>query len=148
MPLKNQVDPKWKHFGNWLRFDPTLMNIIETDNRRRSADCMLDLVTRWVREDDKTGDLPRTWETVVDAVKDSGAEHAQLARKLAKKYLEWPSHDSDWEHTNHIGYIFVLCHTIIVCLCFLSLANTVVYAHRWSRLHHIVYVYVAAFVEM
>ena len=49
---------------------------------------MLDLVTRWVREDDKTGDLPRTWETVVDAVKDSGAEHAQLARKLAKKYLE------------------------------------------------------------
>ena len=64
------------------------MDIIEKDNRGKSADCMLDLVTRWVREDDKTGGLPHTWETVVDAVKDSGADHAQLARELTKKYLE------------------------------------------------------------
>ena len=71
------------------------MDIIETDNRGRSTDCMLNLVTQWLREDEGTGQLPRTWETVVDAVKDSGAEHARLARELAKKYLEWPSHDSD-----------------------------------------------------
>ena len=64
------------------------MNIIEKDNRGSSADCMLDLVTRWLREDEGTGQLPRIWETVVKAVKDSGAEHARLARELAKKYLE------------------------------------------------------------
>ena len=57
-------------------------------NNRECADCMLDLVTRWLREDEGTGQLPRTWETVVKAVKGSGAEHARLARDLAKKYLE------------------------------------------------------------
>ena len=52
------------------------MDIIEKDNSGRSADCMLDLVTRWVREDEGTGQLPRTWETVVMAVKGSAPEHA------------------------------------------------------------------------
>ena len=48
------------------------------------ADCMLDLVTKWVSRDDGTGDLPRTWETVVKAVKASG--HKQLAEELARKF--------------------------------------------------------------
>ena len=54
------------------------------ENNGDCADCMLDLVTKWVRKDDGTGDLPRTWETVVKAVKASG--HKQLAEKLAKKF--------------------------------------------------------------
>ena len=46
---------------------------------------MLDLLTKWVSEDEEgTGDLPRTWQTVVKAVKGSG--RMQLARELAKKY--------------------------------------------------------------
>ena len=45
---------------------------------------MLDLVTRWLREDEGTGQLPRTWETVVKAVKGSG--HKQLAEELARKF--------------------------------------------------------------
>ena len=61
-------------------------------NNRECADCMLDLVTKWVRKDDGTGDLPRTWETVVKAVKASG--HKQLAEELAKKYVSHPS--SKW----------------------------------------------------
>ncbi len=81
--LGNQVDADWRHFGNSLRFDPTLMDQIETDNRK-STDRMLDLVTKWVSRDDKTGDLPRTWETVVKAVKDSG--HKQLAEELAREF--------------------------------------------------------------
>ncbi len=63
------------------------MNIIEKDNRG-SSDCMLELVTRWVREDDGTGQLPRTWETVVKAVKGSASEHARLAGELAREYLK------------------------------------------------------------
>ena len=81
--LRNQVDAKWKHFGTYLRFDPTVMGTIETDNRK-STDCMLDLVTKWVRKDEGTGDLPRTWETVIKAVKASG--HKQLAKELAGEF--------------------------------------------------------------
>ena len=44
---------------------------------------MLNLVTKWVSRDDDTGDLPRTWETVVKVVKASG--HKQLAEELARK---------------------------------------------------------------
>ena len=81
--LGNQVDAKWRHFGSCLRFDSTLIDTIETDNRG-STGCMLDLVTKWVNEDEGTGDLPRTWQTVVQAVKSSG--RMQLANELAKKY--------------------------------------------------------------
>ena len=81
--LDHQIDAHWNHFGNSLRFHPTLMGTIKADNRD-CADCMLDLVTKWVSRDDGTGDLPRTWETVVKAVKASG--HKQLAEELAKKF--------------------------------------------------------------
>ena len=81
--LRNQVDAKWKHFGSYLRFGAALIETIDK-NSNECADCMLDLVTKWVNKDDETGDLPRTWETVVMAVKYSG--RAQLARDLAKEH--------------------------------------------------------------
>ena len=81
--LERQVDGDWQHFGSYLRFDSTLINTIDADNRR-STDCMLALVTKWVNKDEGTGELPRTWQTVVEAVKSSG--HKQLARDLAEKY--------------------------------------------------------------
>ena len=81
--LDHQVDAHWKRFGNSLRFDPTLMDTIKADNGE-SADCMLDLVTKWLSRDDGTGDRPRTWETVVKAVKASG--HKQLAEELAREF--------------------------------------------------------------
>ena len=81
--LKHQVDAMWRHFGTFLRFDPALMDTIGADNRG-SADCMLDLVTKWVSCHDGTGQRPRTWQTVVDAVK--GLGRRKLAEELAKKY--------------------------------------------------------------
>lgn len=79
--LRQQVDARWRHFGTFLHFDPTLMDTIDKDNKG-STDCMLDLVTRWVSEDEGTGQLPRTWQTVVNAVKGSG--RGKLAEELAK----------------------------------------------------------------
>lgn len=81
--LRHEVDANWRHFGTFLHFEPTLMNTIERDHRG-STDCMLDLVTKWVIHHDGTGELPRTWQTVVKAVKNSG--HGKLAEELAKKY--------------------------------------------------------------
>lgn len=81
--LRHQVDAKWRHFGTFLYVESTLLDAIERDSRG-STDCMLDLVTKWVTHYDGTGDLPRTWQTVVDAVRDSGFR--QLALELAEKH--------------------------------------------------------------
>ena len=81
--LRHQVDARWRHFGTLLHFEHALMDTIETHNER-STDCMLDLVTKWMTLCDGTGWLPRTWETVVKAVKGSGC--AQLAKELAKEF--------------------------------------------------------------
>ena len=81
--LKHQVDARWKHFGIHLRFDPALMDTIERD-KKESIDCMLDLVNKWMSHYNGSGDLPRTWPTVVKTVSSSG--YGELAEELAKKY--------------------------------------------------------------
>ena len=81
--LRKEVDAKWRYFGTFLHFKSSLMDAINT-NKKDCTDCMLDLVTKWVNEDEGTGDLPRTWETVVKAVRGSGC--AQLPKKLAKEH--------------------------------------------------------------
>jgi len=47
--------------------------------------CMLQLVEDWVVHKHGTGDLPRTWTTVVQAVKDM--EAGPLAQQLAEQYI-------------------------------------------------------------
>ena len=47
-------------------------------------ECMLQLVEDWMCHEDGTGDLPRTWKTVVQAVKDTGA--GVLTQQLAEQY--------------------------------------------------------------
>ena len=46
--------------------------------------CMLQLVEKWLHHEDGTGDLPRTWKTVVQAVKDAG--NGLLAEQLANRF--------------------------------------------------------------
>ena len=45
---------------------------------------MLQLVEKWLGHDDGTGALPRTWKTVVQAVKDTGK--GLLAEQLAEQH--------------------------------------------------------------
>ena len=82
--LGQEVNAKWRHFGTFLRFEPSLMDTIEKDNNKSVTDCMLDLVTKWVGQYEGSGGLPRTWQTVVEAVRKSGC--GVLAEELAKKY--------------------------------------------------------------
>ena len=82
--LKGKADSKWRHFGTFLRFDPALMNTIESDHNRSVTDCMLDLVTKWVDNEEGSGDLPRTWQTVVETVRK--LKDRKLAEELEKTY--------------------------------------------------------------
>ena len=53
-------------------------------NNSKVGSCMLQLVEKWLGHDNGTGDLPRTWETVVQTVKNTGK--GLLAEQLAKQH--------------------------------------------------------------
>lgn len=71
LALRNRLDAKWRQFGLFLGVDHLTMDAIEAD-RRKVNDCMLQLVNQWVTYLPRTGGHPRTWETVVKAVNDTG----------------------------------------------------------------------------
>ena len=60
------------------------MEAIRLDNGGRSDDCMLDLLGRWTSNQAGTGTLPRTWQTVEDAVRKTG--FPVIAENLAHKH--------------------------------------------------------------
>ena len=82
--LGGKVDSKWRHFGTFLRFEPSLIDTIQSDNSKSVTDCMLDLVTKWVTYSEGSGDLPCTWQTVVEAVRK--LKDRKLAEEVAKTY--------------------------------------------------------------
>ena len=81
--LNHQLDAQWREFGTFLYVKPAIMDGISRDKTNVSS-CMLLLVEKWLYREDRTGNLPRTWETVVQAVKDMGK--GLLAQQLAQQH--------------------------------------------------------------
>ena len=81
--LDHQLDVQWKEFGTFLLVKPDIMAEISKETSNVNS-CMLQLVNKWLYHEDRTGDLPRTWKTVVQAVKDTGK--GLLAEQLAERY--------------------------------------------------------------
>ena len=65
------------------------MDSIHEDKKSDVGACMLQLVEKWLGHENGTGDLTRTWETVVQAVKKTGP--GRLAEQLAQQYGVKPS---------------------------------------------------------
>ena len=82
--FNHQLDAQWRHLGTFLRVDYQTMEAIKTGNANNPADCMLDLLGKWTSNQAGTGTLPRTWQTVVEAVKKTG--FGVIAKKLAIKH--------------------------------------------------------------
>ena len=81
--LGHDLDAQWREFGAHLRVKSAILDGIGV-NRSNVASCMLQLVEKWLNHDNGTGDLPRTWETVVLAVKHTG--QGRLAEQLEQQY--------------------------------------------------------------
>ena len=82
--LNHQLDAQWREFGTFLYVKPAVMDGISKE-RSNVASCLLQLVEKWLYYEDGTGDLPRTWKTVVQAVKSTGK--GILAQQLAELQL-------------------------------------------------------------
>ena len=88
--LNHQLDAKWRHFGTFLCVDYQTMEAIETRKQGKPDDCMLDLLSKWTSNQAGTGTLPRTWQTVVEAVKKAG--FGVIAENLALEHGVTLSH--------------------------------------------------------
>ena len=82
--LNHQLDARWRHFAIFLRVDYYTIDAIRTSNADSTEDCMLDLLGMWTSYQAGTGTLPRTWQTVVEAVGKSG--FASIAENLAREH--------------------------------------------------------------
>ena len=82
--LNHDLDAQWREFGTHLCVKPSSMDIIDKNNKSDAGACMLQLVEKWLVQENGTGDLPRTWVTVVQAVKKTGK--GRLAEELAQRY--------------------------------------------------------------
>ena len=86
--LNHDLDAQCWEFGTHLHIEPAFMDSIGTDYST-VRERMLQLVTKWLVHENGTGDLPRTWKTVMQAVKSTGKE--RLAEQLAQRYGVQPS---------------------------------------------------------
>ncbi len=60
------------------------MEAIRLDSGSRPDACMLDLLSKWTSNQAGTGALPRTWQTVMEAVRKTG--FAVLADNLTHEH--------------------------------------------------------------
>ena len=81
--LNQALDVQWRQFGTHLHVETDILSSIDADNSN-VRERMLQLVEKWLGYDNRTGDLPRTWETVVQAVKSTGK--GRLAEQMAQQY--------------------------------------------------------------
>ena len=83
LTTEDVVASKWKLFALRLKVDWDFIQIIEeaclaidsssqSYKQRRFKDCLYNVLEAWLCEEDGTGDLPRTWDTIVTALESCG----------------------------------------------------------------------------
>ena len=95
--LGKDMSADWEMFAVHLNIDPGVQDQVKEDCHRISKRCLLQVVNRWLQEEEGTGDLPRTWSTVVSAVEKCG--YGDLAARLRDMYLQ-PSSTTVSVHVN------------------------------------------------
>ena len=62
---------KWQEFGEHLHIQPSLIEAVHKEELGRCESAFRSLCSKWLKEDNNplTGDRPRTWRTVLDAVR-------------------------------------------------------------------------------
>lgn len=82
--VKGDVESDWKNLGRLLGIDESKLKSIQMDNFGDTSNSLGDMLGQWTTGKAKTGDLPRDWQTFVNAVYHAG--HVELAERLAVKH--------------------------------------------------------------
>ena len=61
---------KWKEFGDHLHIQPSLIEAVHKEELGECESAFRSLCSKWLKDSNqRTGDRPRTWRTVLDAVR-------------------------------------------------------------------------------
>ena len=82
--VKGDVEPDWKNLGRLLGIEENKLKSIQMDNFGDTSNSLGDMLGQWTTGKAKTGNLPRDWQTFVQAVYQAG--HEELAEHLAVKH--------------------------------------------------------------
>ena len=63
---------RWKEFAVHLHVETKVINVVYKQCLAVVEDCFIEVTGRWLCGEDGTGDLPRSWETVVEALRLTG----------------------------------------------------------------------------
>ena len=66
------VAPDWELVGYHLGFENCLLGIIQADNPRSVERCCHQVFVKWLSHADGTGENPRTWRSVLLALRTLG----------------------------------------------------------------------------
>ena len=90
LTTEDVVASKWKLFAHHLKVESDFIRVIEeaclaVDSSSRlyeERDCLYNVLEAWLSEEKGTGDLPRTWDTIVTALESCSI--STLAESLRK----------------------------------------------------------------
>ena len=85
--VRKHISHKWKEFGDHLHAESNLIEVIHKDERDCSG-AFRSLCFKWLKEDPDTGDRPRTWRTVLDAMR--GCEEVGPAKDVEESLISNP----------------------------------------------------------
>ena len=83
---------KWKLFAQCLKVEVDFIQLIDEAcpdssgrfyGQERSKECLYSILEAWFSEEEGTGDLPRTWDTIVTALESCSISN--LAESLRKQ---------------------------------------------------------------
>ena len=63
---------RWKEFAVHLHVETRTTDVVYKQCLAIAEECFKELTRRWLRRGDGTGDFPRTWDTVFEALKLTG----------------------------------------------------------------------------
>ena len=66
------IAPDWTQIAMYLGIEMSIWHVIEADNPRSVERCCHQMFSRWLANDTGTGDSPRTWKSVLIALRTAG----------------------------------------------------------------------------
>ena len=91
----NYIYSKTITFGVFLGIDTNVLDAVRKDNPVDLKECFVKLCSSWLNKKEGTGDKPRTWRTVIEAVRD--CEYPEEAdRAVEQLILECKSRTSEY----------------------------------------------------
>ena len=84
--IGGKIGADWRQFGTYLGIQSSELKKLRKDNPHSVDDCCLHMVENWMEKMAGYGEFPRTWDTVLNATKESG--HRSLSMEVREILLK------------------------------------------------------------